>query len=358
MSDDPFAGYDDPFTSYADLLSRIIRTTERQARRLKDPDDLPYLEDRAADRYEEGSEALAHETWANRALIENELAVLCGASYSALDEMIGFTHGVHTLLNNGFVEDTSPPEVVKYVVSLLLTRATSTAHEVSALLRAGFPVGAFARWRALYEIKVVSRVLEIGHRGTAGRYANHRWVQFQKFQKRQAYHTDSSDVPGALTTGEVDRTVNRLMRRYGPEYKLDYGWASEVTRRKLKVVKPEFWNLEELAGREAERHEWANRSAHADSSFANLLMATTADGLLNPGARTVGIKEAAMDTVWCLQEIVDALLGTWGRYPSCARINLMRGLNYWVSGTLAIRAGVNSNLPDLRVPRKSSQPQQ
>jgi Family of unknown function (DUF5677) len=328
---------------------------------MKDPREEGYLQDQAADKYEEGSAEFAHDTWINRAQVEQELAADCRQCYSVLDQMIGFTYAVHRLLITGFVEDVSPPESIGYVVSLLLARATSTAHEVCALLRAGFPIGAAARWRTLYEIKVVSRVLQIGHRGTAARYINHRWVQLQKHEALSWPLVDWSDY---LTPSDVNRKVAQLVRRYGPEYKGSYGWAAEVTRRKLKVARPRFHDLERLAATcdrdnlvsvEKNRHQRANRSVHADS-FGNLLMVDR-NGLLNSGISIRGVKEAVMDTVLCLENIIDALLATWGRYPSSTTIDLMRSLNRGASATFLIDA-LGSRLPDLWPDDDSSSSQQ
>jgi hypothetical protein len=333
---------DDPFADYVDLLRDTVLAHERRARRARNRDRLDYLPEMAADRYEQGAAVLRPLTWTRRALVEAGFAAQCTRSYAVLDEMIGFAHAISQLLTTGFVaEETSPPEIVKYVVSLLFARTISTAHEVCALLRAGFPIGASARWRTLYEISVISSVVQLGNRGTAARDVNHRWVLLAK-------QADDESFSEAFQE-EIRRKNSQFTRRYGPEYSGTYGWAAEVTRRKLKVSKPRFHHLEQLAGTPNYKYRSASRSVHADS-FGNLLTVNE-DGFFHSGARINGVNEAAVDTIYCLAEIVNALLATWGSYPSFTkRIDLMILLNIDISGALAIRAGVDpTNLPDPQV---------
>ena len=72
-------------------------------------------------------------------------------------------------------EHEEAPESVRRAEFEVCRRAAGVAHEVLALLRAGFPDGAHARWRTLYELAVVAHVLAAGNRGTASRYLAHRF---------------------------------------------------------------------------------------------------------------------------------------------------------------------------------------
>lgn len=306
----------DPFEDYVGLLSRCVSASERRAKR---PRREPYgidLEEKAADDYERGSAALSEPTWTNRAHIEIEFGSRFRESFRAVDEMIGFSHAINQLLIGGFVaKETFPPEVVQYAVSLLLTRAISTSHEICALLRAGFPHGAMARWRTLYELSVVSRVLAIGNRGTVARYVNHRWVLVAK---HEANEPDAQPPSQGLSNAEVKRKAREFIRRYGPGYATTYGWAAEVTRRKLSVSRPEFHHLVQLSDsyKDSQRRYYANRAVHADSA-GNLLM-IDADGSLHSGLSTTGIRDAAMATVAHLGLVNGALLSVWGRYPTAS----------------------------------------
>src|SRR5205823_6083293 len=157
------------------------------------------------------SDALAEEAGTNRARWELQLAEHRGRSYSALDQMVGLSYGVNQLLSHEFgQQESSPPKMVRYAVIFLLTRAISTAHEVCALLRAGFPVGATARWRTLYELSVVSGVLRVGNRGTAARYVNHRWVLVAK---EAANQPDDLITSWGLSRVEIERKEKAFIRR-------------------------------------------------------------------------------------------------------------------------------------------------
>lgn len=325
----------DPFIDYIDLLRSCVSSHDPQAR-ISVVEQAELLAGNAAVSYERNSVALARRTWNKRAICETEFAEHFRSTYSAVDQMIGMARAVNWLLVNGFAADqTSPPDIVQYGVSLILTRAISTTNEICALLRAGFPPGAFARWRTLYELSVVSGVLEIGNRGTVARYVNHRWVLVAKHEANQL---DLDVTPGDLSKADIERQARKYIRRYGPEYAGTYGWAAEVTRRKLNEPKPRFYHLEKLVGEDANdlRRAYSHRAVHADSA-GNLLMVSD-QGLLHSGASQVGIREAAAATVVHLGNVVDALLSVWGRYPSCPRIDLMRALNTELGMTMLPQA--------------------
>jgi hypothetical protein len=314
----------DPFGNYIDLLHSCISDYEPQARKCHDQDHMDVLTDEIALEYERNSAELSKETWASRAHWEAEFAGQFQSVYGAVDQMIGMARAVHWLLITGFASaQTSPPQIVQYGVSLVFTRAISTAHEICALLRAGFAHGAMARWRTLYELSVVSGVLEIGNRGTVARYVNHRWILMAK---HEVSDSELGITPAHPNNAHIKRQARKYVRRYGQEYAGTYGWAAEVTRRKLNQRKPQFYHLEKLVGEKRDpRYTYSNRAVHADS-VGNLLMVSD-EGLLHSGPSEVGIRSTAMATVVQLGNVIDALLSVWGQYPASIRIDLMRTLN-------------------------------
>ncbi|MFC6697033.1 DUF5677 domain-containing protein [Nocardioides daphniae] len=155
-----------------------------------------------------------------------------------------------------------PPDPVAYAALSLSVRALTVSHEICALLRAGFPQAAMGRWRTLYEVNVVAAVLGVGNRHTATRLNEHRWIMLARDRR----HADGEATwPHDGPTPE--EMQERLVRRFGPTYTGRYGWAAEVTRRRLGVAKPQFHHLEKVAalGGRSDRHLAAHHRVHADA---------------------------------------------------------------------------------------------
>jgi hypothetical protein len=116
---------------------------------------------------------------------------------------------------------------------LLQARACQTSFEVHALLAAGFPGGAFGRYRTLHELAVIAALMseygrQPGHADLADRFLNHAYIE----QYRQAGHRQRSGpelgwppLP-AGTMRELKQKHDRLIRRYGRDYRADYGLAA------------------------------------------------------------------------------------------------------------------------------------
>jgi hypothetical protein len=175
----------DPYDGYSALAADAYRFIERRTRRATDIDQMRYAAERSVSSIEDAVLSTAQAGSVARSRFEEKHATSNWFAIAALDSMIGMTHAASLMLtNDGTVAVRVPPDPIPYVVSALAVRALSVSHEISALLRAGFPVGARGRWRTLYELDVVANVLAAGNRGTAARYVNHRWVQLALDRKR------------------------------------------------------------------------------------------------------------------------------------------------------------------------------
>ena len=122
---------------------------------------------------------------------------------------------------------------VSKALVLLQARACQTSFEVHALLTAGFPGGAFGRYRTLHELAVIAALIsqygrQPGHADLADRYLNHAHID----QYRQAgHHQRSGRELGwppfpAGTMRKLKQKHDRLISRYGRDYRADYGWAA------------------------------------------------------------------------------------------------------------------------------------
>jgi len=129
---------------------------------------------------------------------------------------------------------------------LLQARACQTSFEVHALLAAGFPGGAYGRYRTLHELAVIAALVseygrQPGHAHLADRFLGHAVIE----QYRQAGHRQRSG-PGlgwpplpAETMRELKQKHDRLIRRYGRDYRADYGWAAGLIEPPLTFARLE-----------------------------------------------------------------------------------------------------------------------
>jgi hypothetical protein len=128
----------------------------------------------------------------------------------------------------------------------LHARACQTSAEVHALLAAGFPGGAYARYRTLHELAVTAAVIaEHGrtpeHADLADRYLNHTHIEH--YQQAQHYQRSSPHLgwqPFSQDTMQaLKRERDRLTSRYGRAYADPYGWAAGVIRPPLTFARLE-----------------------------------------------------------------------------------------------------------------------
>ena len=319
---------DDPYDGYVELVGTLLRSALESASRAEESDMMEIIAEESVAGVEDSLFELAGKTWRARSEIEKDLGQQDEVAFRSLDSMIGFIYANATLLSkDGLAIRRQPPDVVRYVASALNVKATSVAHEICAMLRAGFPIGAHARWRTLYEVDVIAHVLSIGNRGTAARFVNHRWVQMAHDNSRAPVKwPDNQPSPEAMK--------NKFMRRYGKSFGGTYGWAAELTKRKLGVEKPNLAHLEKIADLDGHNRRVysAHHGVHADS--LGILQLVDVDGLFHSGARIDGAAAGCLQTTRVLGEINDALLVMWNNYADSSTIELMRYLNDEISLTL------------------------
>jgi hypothetical protein len=135
---------------------------------------------------------------------------------------------------------------VSKALILLQARACQTSFEVHALLTAGFPGGAYGRYRTLHELAVITALLSQhgrrpAHADLADRYLDHTHID----QYRQAGHRQRSGralgwppLP-AGTMRKLKKEHDRLITRYGRDYREDYGWAAQLIQPPLTFARLE-----------------------------------------------------------------------------------------------------------------------
>jgi hypothetical protein len=143
----------------------------------------------------------------------------------------------------------------------LHARACLTGFEVFTLLRSGFPDAAYARWRTLHELAVVSNVLvehgqdsDLAERFLLHEHAEHSWdaLSYQKHAPALGYESFTDEEMQKL-----QRTREELVQRFGLPYVRPNGWAASL----FSERPPTFAQLEELAEM-AHMQPWYKLTSH------------------------------------------------------------------------------------------------
>jgi hypothetical protein len=113
---------------------------------------------------------------------------------------------------------------------LLHGRACLVTGEIIILLKNGYPDGAVARWRTLYELSVTANFLKKHGNPTFIKYLEHQYIEYDFSAKTyQKYAKDLHQEP--LTESELARNnkyKQSLIEKYGANFIQQYGWASDT----------------------------------------------------------------------------------------------------------------------------------
>jgi hypothetical protein len=205
------------------------------------------------------------------------------------------------------------------------SRSCLVAGEVLALLRAGFPSGANARWRTLHELAVTAFFIKENGDDLAERYLAHRAVARKREFDAFATHAEAlgERPPTVLERRRIDDPVSVLKARFGTSYGNRYGWAAST----LGVADPTFDKIEDAVDMGSTRFLWkqASESVHSGPrSFYDDLGATASRGtMLLAGASNTGLGGPGRRTTSSLAQVTIALLN---RHVTAERILIARSV--------------------------------
>ena len=154
------------------------------------------------------------------------------------------------------------------------SRAIQVAREIMALMIAGFPDGAMARWRTLHEIAVIAQFLSRADRKTAERYITHRHVSsYRRACNYMEHHERANLQPIAAAVMKQLRANHDEVLKLDPCMKGDYGWAAEA----INKEKPTFADLEKETGLDhwRPRYKWATVNTHGSYRLPNSTLGTS-----------------------------------------------------------------------------------
>jgi hypothetical protein len=189
-------------------------------------------------------------------------------------------------------------------------RSCLIGREVLTLLRAGFASGAHARWRSLQELAVVAFFLGEHDAALSEAYLLHHqitaWRNFRTY-KPHAIRLDGRPI-SAAEEAEHQRAVDALVRRFGPGYEEEWGWAaSTLGHRNVKFAQIEA--AVEMSHRRPE-FQMANHPVHAGSRALYFdLGAEASRGVIwLAGQSNTGLGEPGGSTAIALSQITGTLL--------------------------------------------------
>jgi hypothetical protein len=135
---------------------------------------------------------------------------------------------------------------VTAALTLLHARTCQTSFEVHTLLAAGFPGGAYSRYRTLHELAVTAAVIaqygrRPAHADLADRYLSHGSIEHcRQAEERQRTGRELGwqPIPDSAMK-ELKKLHDALIVRYGPDYSQPYGWATGLLGRHPNFAKLE-----------------------------------------------------------------------------------------------------------------------
>lgn len=198
------------------------------------------------------------------------------------------------------------------VLRRLQARACQVAWEIVTLLKSGYAPAAHARWRTLHETAVTAHFIEKHGKDAAERYLLHEHVealkaarQYQLYCRQLGYRRFSRKQ-----MAEFRRNYNATLKKHGPYFKDDYGWAA-VTLGRKRVT---FADLEKSVRLQHLRpfYRMASYPVHATVKAIrpSLALAPGTDVLLT-GPSNMGLPDPGHSAAISLTQITITLAMLW-----------------------------------------------
>ena len=214
------------------------------------------------------------------------------------------------------------------VLIRLHARACQVASEILSLLRSGHADGAHARWRSLHEIAIVGLFISKHDDIIAERYIMHDAIECYKaaIQFQENATLLGVDKISDEELQEICTEKDRLIEKYGKDFKNDYGWASGV----LNKHKPRFSDIEKNVELSHLRtyYKLASHNVHANSCgvFFKLGLLNSTDKTILAGPSNYGLADPGHGCALSLSQITVPLLTlrlNFQRYVTCNVIQLL-----------------------------------
>jgi len=210
-------------------------------------------------------------------------------------------------MNTDVVND--EPDKIKALISIH-ARACRITDEILCLLRGGFPDAAFARWRTLHELSVISFFISKNDNELAQRYLDYSVIDSYKemIEYNSHQNTLGFEPLDEKTIESLERKKNDLVMKYGRNYSRKYGWAANI----LPNEKRNFMGIEERVELNHLRlyYKLASNNIHsgAKGNFCNLGLIENDESVLLCGSSIYGLADVGQNTAISLHQICTVLL--------------------------------------------------
>jgi hypothetical protein len=180
--------------------------------------------------------------------------------------------------------------ILPQIFCRMMGKANQIAKEIHVLLKNGYADGAIARWRSLHELSVISMfICEQGHE-TGQMYVDHELIEKYQAIVSHNIHCDKfGEYPIAQDVVNLyKQSYEDLLRKYGNEFKSQYGWAIKATNNKH----PTFREIEEKVKYDMNRPFYKTASANIHISaygVHNSLGLFSPDSVIVGGPSNIGL---------------------------------------------------------------------
>lgn len=283
---------------FEELPSLVVESTDQLSHDVLidlKKDSKRMLKDRAADFFS----------------FESNLYNVYSNAFDLMEMLIVISLEAGESFNNDFrSEASSANDYVFEVLTRLHARACQIAYEIFVLLKSGLADGAHARWRSLHEISVTAFFISTNGNDIAERYLLHDGIESYKAAKIYQENCSGLGVEPLSEEElvELQDVHDKLIERFGKNYRLDYGWASVVT----KSDRPTFRDIEMSVGLRHLRpyYKMACHNVHANPRgiFFKLGLYPESGDILLAGPSNVGLTDPGQLTALSLAQISTALL--------------------------------------------------
>ncbi|MEN6383566.1 MAG: DUF5677 domain-containing protein [Phycisphaerales bacterium] len=211
------------------------------------------------------------------------------------------------------------------VMTRLHARACQVASEILTLLKKGYPDGAHARWRCLYEIQSVLHFIADFGEETAEKYLLHQWVE--SYKAAILYQNDCERLGyEPMSQEEIDILKDKrdkLLERYGQDFNGNYGWAAAETGNR----NPTFKEIEKHIKMDHMRsfYKMASHNVHANPKgmLFKLGLSHTKPNILLIGPSYLGLNEPGQGAAISIYQATTALLAIDSNMDSLVACNIL-----------------------------------
>jgi hypothetical protein len=257
-------------------------------------------------------------------LFKDQLDLRWAPVLDPLRMMLGSAREVGETFAQKLARSKAKKGIIKRNVLLLLhMRACLTTLEILTLLESGLPDGAYARWRTLYEISVVSFLVSRFGDEIAERYLAHEVVSERESVINELRHEGRIYEPDKTKDfAKLEAGYQAAVTKYGGPFKSSYGWAAHS----LNLKAPRFADLEEAVDWTSlpSDYKWSSYKVHAGVAGTVRSLGTLGDrDIVLTGATNAGLQIPAINAAYSLLHVTSTLFETVSDIETQVQMNAL-----------------------------------